>query len=163
MVRRMLTKRAFILLSIGPMVLGDAASAAASLQPLPEGTYCLKQPFVKDWEPGPPQSDTFRMRLQIGREADQYRMSFWNVQPFAGPILEGASDRAVLLADGSLVFRFVDGWDNEGRATIRRNGKVVLTKIKVSTRADAYVSDGNYGSFRLAQSTCADDDFKDRH
>jgi hypothetical protein len=137
-----------------------AASAAGhGARPLPPGRYCLKEEQVKDWNPGPPEVGHFEMYLKVGKSGSRYNLSFWNVRPFAGPLLTASTDRATLLSDGSLEFRFVDGWDNEGRALVYPKGKVVLTKTKSSARADSFVPDGNYETFFLTRAACADKDF----
>ena len=137
-----------------------AASAAGhGERPLPPGRYCLKEEQLKDWNPGPPEVGHFEMYLKVGKVGSRYKLSFWSVRPFAGPIVEASTDRATPLSDGSLEFRFEDGWDNEGRALVYPNGKVVLTKTKSSARADSDVPDGNYETFFLTRAACADEDF----
>src|SRR5262245_22781279 len=148
--------RVFSCLFFGAFAFASAAAATPRAQPLSQGRYCLKQEEVKDWDPGPPTVDYFNMYLKVGRKGGDYNLSFWNVRPFAGPILEGTTDHATLLSGGILEFRFVDGWDNEGRAQVHPNGKVILTKTRASARDDAYVPDGNYGAFRLTRAACAD-------
>ena len=147
-------------LFVGAVAFATASAAEPGAPPLPQGRYCLKgEEQVKDWDPGPPEVGHFNMYLKVGKNREDYNLSFWNVRPFAGPILQGSTDHATPLGDGSLHFRFVDGWDNEGRAQVHPDGKVVLTKIKASARADSYVPDGNYGTFLLTQPACADEDF----
>lgn len=149
-------------LFVGTFALAAASAAAPGLRPLPQGRYCLKKEEVRDWLPGPPEVGHFNMYLKVGKSRGHYNLSFWNVRPFAGPLLEASTDRATLLKDGTLEFRFVDGWDNEGRAQVHPDGKVVLTKTKASPQRvglDAYVPGGNYGTFRLTRAACADKDF----
>lgn len=149
-------------LFVGAVAIATASAATLGAQPLPQGRYCLREEEVKDWNPGPPEVGHFNMYLKVGKSGGHYNLSFWNVRAFAGPILEAATDRATLLKDGSLEFRFVDDWDNEGRAQVYPNGKVVLTKTKSSPQrvgVDSYVPDGNYGTFLLTQPACADEVF----
>ena len=149
-------------LFVGAVTFAQACSATPGARPLPEGRYCLKEKEVKDWNPGPPEIGHFNMYLKVGRTGVHYSLSLWTVRPFAGPLLTASTDRATLLNDGSLEFRFVDGWDNEGRAQVFPAGKVVLTKTKSSPERvglDASVPDGNYGTFRLTRAACADEDF----
>jgi hypothetical protein len=155
----MITARTIWVLALGVMAFSGGALAKSPAAPLPSGSYCLKEKVIKDWEPGPPEIGHFEMFLQVGKTDDRHRVSFWNVEPFGGPILEGSTGNAKLLADGSLEFAFVDGWDNEGRALVKRDGRVVLTKTKASAR-DVGVPDGNYASLRLTRAACADKDFK---
>lgn len=136
------------------------ASAALGASPLPEGRYCLKEEMVKDWDGGPPQLGHFNMYLKVAKRGGSYSLSLWNARPFAGPILEASTGHASLLSDGSLEFRFVDGWGNEGRALVHSDGKVALSKMKSSLQnADAHVPDENYGTFHLTPEACADQDF----
>lgn len=146
-------------LVFGAFAIATASAATPRAQPLPQGRYCLKEEEVKDWIPGPPEVGHFNMYLRVGKRGSRYNLSFWNVRPFAGPILEASTDRATPLSDGSLEFSFVDGWDNEGRAQVHPDGRVELTKTKSSARADSYVPDANYGTFLLTQPACADEDF----
>jgi hypothetical protein len=130
--------RVFFCLFVGAVAFAAASAATPGARPLTEGRYCLKEEEVKDWNPGPPEYGHFNMYLKVGKNGGHYNLSFWNVRPF------------------------VDGWDNEGRAQVFPDGKVVLTKTKSSPERvglDAYVPDGNYGTFRLTRAACADEDF----
>lgn len=145
---------------VAAIAFSAASAAAPRAHPLPQGLYCLREETVKDWKPGPRQVGHFDMHLKVRKRGSRYNLSFVNVRAFAGPILEASTDRATLSGDGVLEFRFVDGWDNEGRARVHPDGKVVLTKIRASPRrVSSFVPDDNYGVFRLTRAACAHEDF----
>jgi hypothetical protein len=74
-------------------------------------------------------------------------------------ILEGETDDASVLKDGSLAFSFTDGWGNEGRARLRPTGEIKLVMTK---KAPMNQIGRNYGTFRVSRADCSAEEFTER-
>ncbi len=69
-------------------------------------------------------------------------------------ILDVGTDDANVLSDGSLAFSFTDAWENEGRARVYPNGKVVLVMTKEAETLMNQIG-RNYGTFTVSKSDCS--------
>lgn len=94
----------------------------------------------------------FRMIVQVSKKRGRYAITISNQLPDNPQILKVETNNASVLRDGSLAFQFTDGWNNEGRARLYRNGKVVLVMTK---NAPMNQIDRNYGTFAVSKSNCS--------
>jgi hypothetical protein len=142
-------------------ILGLPASLALSARtvpPIAPGMYCLNEPLTgytgtgHDIELG-----NFLMVVEVTKKRGRYAISIGNQMPDNPQILEAETNDARVLRDGSLAFRFTDSWDNEGRARVYRNGKIVLEMTK---KAPMNQIGRNYGTFTVSKSGCSGVEFR---
>jgi len=96
------------------------------------------------------------MWVEVTKTNGRYGVSIGDQMPDNPQILEADTDNASVLTDGSLAFRFVDGWDNHGKARVYPNGKVVLVMTK---RAPMNQIGRNYGTYTVSKAECAAKEF----
>jgi hypothetical protein len=140
--------RACLWLSLALLALSAAGRADAAARPPEPGSYCLKQDVEG--------LGSFRMEVRVRRTGSRYGLWFMNVMPDNPQILHAETDRARILADGSLTFAFTDGWFNRGRARFWPNGRVDL---KVTKRAPENQIGRNYGTHFLSRAACSAPEF----
>lgn len=130
-----------------------SAGSGHSAQPLPAGKYCLKEPVVGYTGTGHGyQLGNFVMVLQVMKKGGDYAVRIKDQLPDNSQILDVRTNRASILRDGSLAFRFADAWDNQGKARVYPTGKVLLVMTK---KAKANQIGRNYGTFIVYRSPCS--------
>jgi len=124
-------------------------------QPIAPGLYCLNEPMTGYTGTGHdiPLGD-FIMSVEISRKGGRYAVSIANRMPDNPQILDAETGDASVLRDGSLAFSFTDGWENEGRARVYPNGKVVLVMTKGAETLMNQIG-RNYGTFTVSKSDCS--------
>jgi hypothetical protein len=127
--------------------------------PIAPGQYCLKEPMTGYTGTGHdiPLGD-FVMSVEIRRNGGRYAVSIANRMPDNPQILDAETSDAGVLRDGSLQFPFTDGWENEGRARVYPNGRVVLVMTKKSDMLMNQIG-RNYGTFTVSKSGCSGVEF----
>ena len=124
-------------------------SAAVATEAPPEpGDYCLKDEVEG--------LGSFLMRLTVRRTRSRYAVSFYNQMPDTQQALGGETEDARVMSDGSLTFKFHDGWGNIGRARVRPSGRVDLKMIK---NGPMNSMGRNYGTHILSRAGCSAPEF----
>lgn len=101
----------------------------------------------------------FIMSVEVSRKGGRYAVTIANQMPDNPQILDAETSDASVLRDGSLAFSFIDGWENEGRARVSPNGKVVLVMTKKAETLMNQIG-RNYGTFTVSKSDCSADEFQ---
>lgn len=141
------------LLSCSPL-----AARGGAVTPLAPGLYCSKQHIAgytgtgHDYDLG-----NFLMSVEVKQKRGHYAVSFSNQMRDNSEILEAETDDARVLTDGSLAFRFTDGWNNEGKARVYRTGKVILV---ITRHAPMNQIGRNYGEFVVSKAQCRAPEFR---
>jgi hypothetical protein len=136
----------------------SSGAAGGTTQPIPLGRYCLKEPLTgftgtgHDIELG-----NFLMAVEVTKKRGRYAISISNQMPDNPQILDAETNDASILRDGTLAFRFTDGWNNEGRARVYPTGKVVLMMTK---KAPMNQIGRNYGTFTVSKGDCSGVEFR---
>jgi hypothetical protein len=138
--------------------LSAASEGKATPRPLAPGNYCLKEELFGETGQGANiQLGSFLMEVTVRRRSSGYAVSFWNVMPDNQEILQGDTEDARILRDGSLAFEFTDGWENRGRARVRPNGRVELV---MTYHAPMNQIGRNYGIYTLSRAACSAPEFQ---
>lgn len=130
------------------------ADSVSAVPPIAPGKYCMNEPITGSTGAGHGTDlGTFRMLVQVRKKSGRYAISISNQLPDNPQVLDVETDNASVQRDGSLAFRFTDGWDNTGRARVYRNGKVILVMTK---NAPMNQIKRNYGTFTVSKSRCSE-------
>ena len=130
--------------------------------PIAPGLYCLKEPMTGYTGTGHdiPLGD-FIMSVEVSRKSGRYAVTIANRMPDNPQTLGAETSNASVLRDGSLAFSFSDGWENEGRARVYPNGKVVLVMTEKAETPMNQIG-RNYGTFTVSKSDCSAEEFQQR-
>jgi len=148
-----------VILATMAVAIAVPAQGNRTARPIAPGLYCLKEPMTGYTGTGHdiPLGD-FIMSVEISRKGGRYAVSIANRMPDNPQILDAETGDASVLRDGSLAFSFTDGWENEGRARVYPNGKVVLVMTKKAETLMNQIG-RNYGTFTVSNSDCSSVDF----
>lgn len=148
------------LLAMMAVAISVPVQGKQSAAPIAPGLYCLKEPMTGYTGTGHdiPLGD-FIMSVEVNRKGGRYVVTIANQLPDNPQILDAETNDASVLRDGSLAFSFTDGWENEGRARVYPNGKVVLVMTKKAETLMNQIG-RNYGTFTVSKSDCSADEFQ---
>jgi len=147
-----------LLLAMMAAAISVPVQGKQSAAPIAPGLYCQKEPMFGFTGTGDIPLGDFIMSVEITRKGGSYAVTIANQMPDNSQILEAETGDASVLRDGSLAFSFTDNWENEGRARVYPTGKVVLVMTK---RAETMNQIGrNYGTFKVSNSDCSADEFR---
>jgi hypothetical protein len=151
------------ILAVMALAVAVPAQGSALLGPIAPGLFCLKEAMTG--YTGTAQEISARQlhydspSKQKGRSL---RLSIANRMPDDPEILSAESNDARIYRDGSLAFPFTDGWENQGRARVYRNGRVALVMIKEAGTPMNQIG-RNYGTYIVSQADCTAQEFRKRH
>jgi hypothetical protein len=152
--------KTYVTLAVMALAMAVPAQGKGTARPLAPGLYCLKEPMTGYTGTGHdiPLGD-FIMSVEIGKRGGRYAVSIANRMPDNPEILDVGTRDASVLRDGSLAFSFTDGWENQGRARVYPNGRVVLVMTKKAQTLMNQIG-RSYGTYTVSRSGCSAVEFQ---
>lgn len=130
------------------------ACPASAATPAP-GRYCAREEVTEETDSGETLVGAFLMTADLRRRGTHFSISFMNRMPDNPQILSADPPvPAVRMRDGSLRFRFDDGWGNRGEGRFSSDGTMRLRVLRRSRDGGSNIT-RNYGTFRLSRSACS--------
>ena len=136
------------------------AAAAASPSMVEAGRYCARQPVVGHTGEGTVPLGRLRIIVDVQRTGRRNFVAFTSQLPDSQEVLTGGPAVAGTMADGSLRFRFTDGWDNQGEGRLSPDGRFVLEVRRPSPQGGTNIT-RNYGTFQVSRDTCRPENLPD--